>query len=163
MTQPFTPRNFSRLAREIAMDILELDEILALHQLDAEEWQQIQADVRFQGMLDDMRRQWNSADNTKERVRVKAATGIEMALDTVVLELMNPTIPLAQRVSAFQMLAKLGDLEIKPDAPVVAPGDRVTISINIGGDPKVVEKAAITIDAEPVPSPSPLNFPVQHG
>jgi hypothetical protein len=160
MTQLFNPTNFSRLAREIAMDILELDEILALHQLDAEDWERIHSDVRFQKMLADMRAQWNSAENTKERVRVKAATGIEMALDSVVLELMSPAIPLGQRVQAFQMLAKLGDLEVKPDQPVIQPGDRVQISINIGQGSVTTEKEqGVTIDV----TPETLSFPVQHG
>ena len=58
------------------------------------------------------------------------------------------------------MLAKLGDLEVKPDQPVIQPGDRVQISINIGQGSVTTEKEqGVTIDV----TPETLSFPVQHG
>ena len=66
---------FATLAREIAMDIFDIPDILKLHQLSDVEWAKIQENPRFQAMLKSMILEWNSASNTRERVKVKVASG----------------------------------------------------------------------------------------
>jgi hypothetical protein len=104
--------DFAQLAREIAMDIFPLKDILELHKLTDLEWQRIQAHKKFQAMLADITREWQSALNTKERVRVKSATGLEAVLfERYILDIGDLTIPLNQRVEAGKFLARLGEMD----------------------------------------------------
>lgn len=103
--------DFAQLAREVAMDIFPVKDILELHKLSDFEWARIQSNKRFQAMLADITREWNSALNTKERVRVKSATGLEAVLERYILDIGDLTIPLNQRVEAGKFLAKLGEMD----------------------------------------------------
>ena len=120
--------DFATLAREIAQDIFTVEQIVSLHRLSDEEWQQIQKHPKFLAMLSDMQREWNSAANTKERVRVKAATGLETTLETFIAEINNPSTPLTQRVDAGKFLARLGELDGSAAGSGVTGGG-VTINI----------------------------------
>jgi hypothetical protein len=102
--------DFATLAREIAQDIFTVEQIVSLHRLTDNEWVQIQAHPRFQSMLHTMQLEWNSALNTRERVRIKAATGLETTLEVFINEINNAQIPLSQRVEAGKFLARLGEL-----------------------------------------------------
>lgn len=121
--------NFAALAREIAMDIFELDQILQIHQLSVEEWERIQKNQQFQQMLRGLIGEWQSAANTRERVRIKAATGIEMHLEELITSLGDEAIPLGQRVEAAKFLARLGELD---NTREFAAGGAFQINLNIG-------------------------------
>jgi hypothetical protein len=139
--------DFAALAREIAMDIFPLAQVLKLHQLDDAEWQRISANKRFQSILDGMVREWNSAINTRERVRIKAATGLESVIETYIQEISDVSIPLTQRVEAGKFLARLGELDGNISGEL---GERFSITLNIGNArveadgmaPKVIEHEA---------------------
>lgn len=142
-------RDLSRLARDIAMDILKLDDVLQLHQVEREDWEKIAQTAAFRAMLDQMRADWLSAGNTKERVRIKAQTGIEAILEDLISDSVDREIPLAQRVECAKLLTKLGDLgESRPEG---AGAERVTIQINVGPTAQTIEaKAVPSRDAEDV-------------
>lgn len=138
--------DFAALAREIAMDIFDVEQILELHRLSDEEWLKIQQNARFQQMLLSMTQEWKSAVNTRERVKMKAATGLESVLENYIREIGDPRIPLVQRVEAGKFLAKLG--ELGPEANVLGGGgSSVTINISTGNRPP------LTIAGELVPEP----------
>lgn len=143
--------DFATLAREIAQDIFSVDQIIALHRLEDAEWMQIQRHPRFQSMLAEMQREWNSAANTRERVRIKAATGLETTLEVFINEINNAAVPLSQRVEAGKFLARLG--ELGEHAQGVGAGGQITIQIITGKDREPVEISAVTkpkiIDAIP--------------
>ena len=143
------PVNLSRLAREIAMDILPIGELLGLHQIDAATWHSIQTNPQFQAMMTDMIAEWNSAGNVQARVRVKAATGIESLIEIYVRDIADGTIPLNQRVEAGKLLAKLGELIDKPEIGGNA-GERVNIQIYVQGDkqPMIIDAVPVQLDVE---------------
>ena len=148
--------DFATLAREIAQDIFTVDQIVALHRLEDHEWMQIQRHPKFQSMLAEMQREWNSAGNTRERVRIKAATGLETTLEVFINEINNVQIPLSQRVEAGKFLARLG--ELGEHAPGPGMGGMINIQIITSKDhapveisakaplPKIID--AVAIDAE---------------
>lgn len=130
--------NFAALAREVAMDILPLSDILELHQLTLEDWERIQAQPKFQQMLTGLIQEWNSASNVRERVKVKAATGLEMQLEVYIHDIADPDIPLAQRTEAGKFLARLGELDGKEF--LGGPGGGAfQINLNIGTVEKKVD------------------------
>lgn len=148
--------DFATLAREIAQDIFPVDQIIALHRLDDAEWQRIQAHPRFVSMLAEMQRDWNSALNTRERVRIKAQTGLETMLEVFINDINDHSIPLAQRVEAGKFLAKLG--ELGEHAPGAGLGGQLVINIVTGSTKEPVSITAAmpikTIDAVAIPEPS---------
>jgi hypothetical protein len=133
LTPALDPRNFAKLAREIAMDMLELDELQKLHNLSDAEFKQVTENPRFIEMLNGMIGEWNSANNAPARIKMKAQTGIEAAMEVILQDAMSSGIPLNQRVEALKLLAKLGELDEKPGAlgSGTGGGGGVTIQINL--------------------------------
>lgn len=140
--------NLARLARELAQDIIEPDQIRRAFDLTTDQFEKILEDNNFQRMLREMIRDWNSASGVGERVKLKAATAVEVALDTMFRDITDRTLPLNQRVEAVKLLAKLGELSDRGDIIGAAGvGSGVSININLGvpGDgqpPKVVNVTA---------------------
>lgn len=128
--------DFAALAREIAMDIFPLDQVLELHRLSDEEWQRISNHPRFQAILSDISREWNSTISTAERVKVKAATGLESVLEVYIRAIVDDSIPLVQRTEAGRFLAKLGALGEHGLQGVGGSGFHITL--NIGDTPPLV-------------------------
>jgi hypothetical protein len=124
--------DFAALAREIAMDIFELKDILYVHKLTDTEWQKIQANPKFQEMVASMTAEWNSAANTKERIRIKSSTGLEAVLETYINDIRDTTIPLGQRVEAGKFLAKIGEIDTANIIGGAAGGSGFSVTLNIG-------------------------------
>jgi hypothetical protein len=139
--------DFATLAREIAQDIFSVEQVVALHRLSDEEWTQIQRHPRFVSMLHSMQVEWNSAANTRERVRIKAQTGLESQLEIFVNEINNGNIPLSQRVDAGRFLARLGELDGQLSQNN-APSSGITINIVTSN-----KNQPLTIEAKSNPRP----------
>jgi hypothetical protein len=138
--------DMAAVAREVAMDILPLEDIQRLHQLTDEQWIEITTNVKFQHMLHSMQVEWNSASNTPERVKAKASTGLEAVLETYIRDILDPSIPLAQRVEAGKFLAKLGELGDR-NVFGAASGERFVINLNIAERATHIDVSP-TIDGE---------------
>lgn len=146
MTEPLNAAiDFATLAREIAQDIYPLEQVIRLHNLTDEEWLRISVHPKFTSILNDMQREWNSADNTPARIKAKAQAGLETQLEVLIADCGDPNIPLSQRTDAYRMLARLGDLDGQGKGGLA--GDRFVIQLNIGAltrevtvnEPKVIE------------------------
>src|SRR3954465_5375540 len=133
--------DFATLAREIAMDIFPIEQILELHRLTDAEWTRVQAHPKFLEMVRELSREWGSAGNTRERVKVKAATGLESKLEVYIRSIDDMNIPLAQRVEAGKFLARLGELDGQGHM-LGGGGSGVTINISTG-----TEMPPLTIEA----------------
>jgi hypothetical protein len=149
MAQPKNPTelfavNLAALAREISMDLFPLEVILGLHKLDDRQWARICSLPHFQQMLASMIQEWESAMNTRERVKAKAQTGLEMNLESLVLAMGDENIPLSQRVEAGKFLARLGEL----DGQASAGGPGFAITLNIGSTTREIEVRPKLIDQD---------------
>jgi hypothetical protein len=135
------PIDFAVLAREIAMDIYPVEDILELHKLTDEQWIAIQEHPGFQAMLNDLVLQYNTAGSIKERVRLKAAIGLEISIDTYITDISDTAIPLNQRVEAGKFLARLGELDPGLTQGGAGGGGGVVINIvtKAGSAPVTIE------------------------
>lgn len=141
---------FAALAREVAMDIFPLEQILELHRLSFDDWAKIQANPKFADMVHSMATDWAAATNTAERVRIKAATGLESTLEIYIRAILDDSIPLIQRVEAGKFLARLGELDGQRGGG--AAGEAFKITLNIGVLTREVEaKPMKTIEASALP------------
>jgi len=138
--------DFATLAREIAMDIFPVEQILELHRLTDEEWQRVQTHPKFVEMVRTLSAEWGAAVNTKERVKVKAATGLESKLEIYIQAIDDERIPLVQRVEAGRFLARLGELDGQGHV-LAGGGGGVTINIST-----TAEMPPLTIEATSNPS-----------
>jgi hypothetical protein len=150
MMQQHTPNevfavNLAALAREIAMDIFPVEQVLKIHQVSDEDWLKIQASPQWTKMLSSMIAEWESAMNTRERLKAKAQTGLEMNLEQLILDIGDLEIPLAQRVEAAKFLARIGEV----DGQVGTGGPGFSITLNIGETSTAVEVSPKTIEHVP--------------
>ena len=141
--QPFKPVEIShagfeeaklrRLAREIAMGILDRDEILKLHGITEDDWQDIAVLPAFKTMLTDALAQWQSPLNTPERIVIKAQDMVEDALLAMFKFIHDQGEPANARVDAFKTIAKIARVDGEPkNGSVGIGGDKINIRINIG-------------------------------
>jgi hypothetical protein len=142
--------DLAMLAREIAMDIFPLEQIIELHRLSDEEWKKIQDTPKFQEMLGQMVAEWNATSSTRDRIKIKAATGLESQIEVFIRDIGDLSIPLAQRVEAGKFLARLGELD--GVGLGAGAGGGFNITLNIGAAPQLhVEARPRTIEGMAIP------------
>lgn len=141
---------FVRLAREIAIDHFELETILKHYQIPNERWEIIKHNPRFQSLLESEITAWQSAVNTQERSKLKAAALLEEWFPTANMELHDRTAPLSGRVELAKLLAKIAGLG-ESRVGEVSAGEKFSITINLGADAKLKFDKQVTskvIDAD---------------
>lgn len=120
-----------QLAREIAMDIYPLSEILLNTGVTLAQWEAIQRNPRFVAYLEANVAEWSSAKNTSERVRLKSAVLLEEWLPKLHNEMHGNEASLNAKVEAAKLLAKIAGVE----RPVNEGGDGsggFHVTINLG-------------------------------
>ena len=140
------------LARELAMGIYEVEDILGRYGIDWIEWERIQALPRFQRLLETTTVEWGSTLNTKERIKVKALAGVEDGLPALFVAAKDTRETLASRVEAYKLARVLAGIGER-DANEIPP-EKFTLTINIGETSTIVGGAVTSgpvIDAAPGP------------
>ena len=134
------------LARELAMGIYEVEDILARYGISWEEFERIQGMTRFQRLLETTTVEWGSTLNTRERIKVKALAGVEDGLHGLFLSAKDTRETLASRVEAYKLARVLAGIGEKD--PNEIPQEKFTLTINVGdtktvvgGGPPVIEHA----------------------
>jgi hypothetical protein len=159
-----------KLAREIAMGIKDLPDVLFNHGLTQMEFDQISTLPHFRKILESEVTAWHSAGNTAERVKLKAGSMIEEYLPELYARLNDPGEPLMGKVKAMELASKWAGYGAA-DIPVAGkPGDRVHVIINLGADqrleyrktlpPKVIEHETPTLESSFAESIDASPYPV---
>lgn len=128
------------LAREIAMDIHPLEDILKRHGVDATEWAFLSKTPRFNQYLTDAIQTWQSALNSPERIKVKSLAAIEDWLLTAYELLHVKDGSLRDKVELAKLVARLAG--VGESAKDVAVGEKVMITINMGDETVKAHKIA---------------------
>lgn len=141
--------NMVLLAREIAMDIHPLEDILKRHNVGPADWDVLCRHPRFAGYLNDALVTWQSAMNAADRIKVKSLAAIEDWLLTAHELLHVKDGSLRDKVELAKLVARLAGVgEAKTDMPV---GEKISITINMGDERVVAHKIAaapVTIEHE---------------
>jgi hypothetical protein len=141
-----------KLAREIAMGIKEIPDILFDNGLTQREFEELQTVSHFNKILASEIAAWGSAVNTAERVKLKAVSMLEEYLPELYSRLNDRGEPLMGKVKAMELVSKLagfGDRDISAEGK---PGDKVQVIINLGADNRLVYQKELppkVIDHEP--------------
>jgi len=148
-----------KLARQIAMGIKDLPDVLFANDLTQREFEEISQLPHFNRILEAELREWARLDSAEDRVRVKAAAMIEEFMPEMYARLNDPEENLMGKVKALELASKwarLGQVDIPQQGH---PGDRVQVIINLGADNKLVydkQLPAKVIDHEPATTSQPL-------
>lgn len=131
-----------RIAREIAMGMRELPDILKAHAIMPDEFERMRADPRFDDLLKELIREWNGAKNTEARIKMKAGVSLEESLMNFHQSMNNANEPLNHRVEVAKFLAKVAGIGEQAQGPT---GGGFSVTINIGGGhaPKVVNSPTV--------------------
>jgi len=123
-----------RLARELAMDLSNLPETLTKLGVDADQWQRMQANPRFQAVLKEMIEAWHAAANAPERVKLKSAAMLEEALEEIQSRIHDNREPLAAKTELLKLVSRLAGIGNEKVEGQVS--EKFVLSINIGDGAK---------------------------
>lgn len=130
------------LARAIAMDLQELEDILKAHGVTHDEWDGIRDQARFQAFLKSAIDDWNKPMNTPERIRLKALAMVELGLETMWAAMHDTKEPLTARVELFKTVAKMGSVDVEK-REAIESGEKFSVVINLGSDTLKVTAPAL--------------------
>ncbi|MGZ5165212.1 MAG: hypothetical protein ACXWCQ_32295 [Burkholderiales bacterium] len=150
-TQNLTEDVILALAREIAMNVNNLETILEAHRIPHETWRILSEDPKFNRLLQSQVIAWESATNSQERLKVKSAALIEAWLEKANSYLHNGELT-APKVELAKFVARLAGVGLDR-AGIDGGGERFAITINLGADSKLKFEKTLppkVIDAEPV-------------
>lgn len=138
---------YLRIAREIAINLHDIQTILSNNGLDQIQWDRIKADPRFQRLLDSEIQAWSSAGNTAERTKLKAGALIEEFLPEANARIHDRSESLSAKTELLKTLARIAGMGER--AMIEGPaGGGFTVTINLGAEklefqkmlpPKVIE------------------------
>lgn len=147
-----TEVQFLRLAREVAMDLNDVETVLKNLKISPSQWEAIQRDPHFIRLLEAEVAAWHAATNTHERTKLKAAALIEEWLLEANQRIHDSKERLADKTEVVKLLARLAGIGERGEAGG-SGGERFSVTINLGADkqikitkevtPKVIEGSAI--------------------
>lgn len=124
------------------MEIQDVDKILEVHKVSAEEFERIRRTPRFLQYLDGAIQEWNSALNTHERVKIKAAYLLEEWLAELNARLHDKAESLAAKIEGGKFAARLAGMGLAGANVEGAAGEHISVTINLGNDRLLFEKTA---------------------
>lgn len=142
-----------RLAREIAMDIHDIETILNRYHIDTQSWMNLKNSPTFQRYLKQETEAWESAGNTHERVKIKAAALVEEWMPELYARLNDRAEPLSSKIEGGKLITKIAGMGIDKAEINGSGGERFSVTINLGADAKLQFEKQLpmkVIDAEPL-------------
>lgn len=139
-------QQLSALALEVAMDIRELKDILPDYKLNQAQYDRLLTHPVYEKTLQVLTAEWRSASSTNQRIKLEAAAILEKGMIALGTRMMNKDESFAAAIEAgklFKTLAGIGEQDRG-----TGPGDKFTITINLGADAKVTRTLDITPRAE---------------
>ena len=129
-----------QLAKEVAVDLRDLTDILADYKLTEEQFNRIKESSMFKRVYDATIIEWNSADSIHKRLGIISAMYLEENLPTLAARMVRNDEDLTKTIAAGRLLADLAGIS-KSGAAAGTVGEKFTININLGGDDKIrIEK-----------------------
>ena len=143
-----------KLARQIAMGIKEIPDILFDNSLTLREFDEIQQLPFFGKLLESEVKAWEGAANTHERLKIKSASMLEEYLPELYARLNDREEPLMAKIKALELTAKIAGFGDREAPNAGSPGDKVHVIINLGADHRaeyIKQLPHKVIEHEPTP------------
>lgn len=127
-----TPALVGGLARELAIGLRELEDILVAYNLSRTTYDKLQGNEFFTKAVDLARIEWNSAGNTIVRTQLEVAAAFELGFPKAYAIALDPKTPFNHSVDFFKLMADVGGIKKQPNQGQA--GERFQITINLGAD-----------------------------
>jgi len=138
LPKELTVHMLARMAREIAQNIRETHDILADYKINRTQFDfLVEHHEFFKQALHHATIEWNAAGNTQDRIKLLAAAGFEDKLPLLLTRMGNASEGLPGVVEAAKLIAKVAGVGER-DVAGGSPGEKFTITINLGADEKLV-------------------------
>lgn len=138
-----TIQKVAGLAREIAMGIRELPDILETYKISTTAYEKLKNLEVFTKLIDIATIEWHAATNTPGRTQIEAAAALEQALPIAYARAISGNEPMNHVNEFLKLLADIGG--VRKDPHKGTPGERFQININLGAD------TTISLDASKIP------------
>lgn len=127
--KPVPELAISRLARDVARNLVPLNEILQNSQISPDQYEAMVSHPFFQSRLQEELNSWNG--DVRTRVAAKAATLIEDSLIEVYELIHDRSQPMPAKIEALKFAARLAAMD-EGAVRTSTEDNRVTINISIG-------------------------------
>jgi hypothetical protein len=134
--------DFAKLALEVARNIQELPTILTRWGLTPAQYDVIQKNPFYTRVLQTYIIEWNAAGNVEQRLKLEAGAILEDASPAIAARMNMPSEDLGKVVEAAKMFAKMAG--IGEEKAAGNPGEKFTITINLGEDAKLKFEKDVT-------------------
>lgn len=151
---PLDHHDYAKLALEIARNINELEVVLRRWDITPEHYEKIKVNAFFSRALQQYTIEWNSAENVKQRLKLEAGAILEDAYPVLAARMHKTGEDLGKIAELAKMFSKTAGLD--EDKAPGAPGEKFSITINLGEDTKLQFEKDVTpttpgTTAAPVP------------
>ncbi len=121
------------LAQGIAKDIEEVETLLARLGFTLDDYRELISTRAFRQMLNEALQEWQGANNTHKRVKLKAAVNVELSLPHFYHAMNDPKEPLASKVKALEIMARIGQVG-NPEPVAASSGNAFNLTIQLTGN-----------------------------
>lgn len=133
-----------RLAREIAAQLFDTEEILERNQIDPARFEEIKLDPNFQRYLASEVQAWNAAGNVHERTKLKAGMLLEEFLPEANARIHDPKETLTAKTELVKTLTRIAGMGLDRANIEGGGGEKFTVTINLGADHKLEFSNTVT-------------------
>lgn len=127
-----TPQLVGSLARELAINLRDLDDILLTYKISRATYENLKNKEFFTKAVDTAVIEWNSAANTIIRCQLEAAFTFEQGIPKANAVAMDPKTPFNHTVDYLKLMADVGGVKKSPNQG--QGSERFQITINLGAD-----------------------------
>lgn len=139
-SRTFDDATMLMLAREIAMDIRPLEQILDVCGISEDEFELIKTKGSFQRYVRSASEQWHSALNAAERVKIKSLSMVEESLPEFFMRMHDQNETLSSKVELLKTVARFAGVGVNPNFEN-GGGEKMVVTINLGADQQLrIEK-----------------------
>ena len=120
------------LAREVAINIRPIEDVLKVYGLSFAQWDALKDTQRFNDLVDQHLVEWESAKNTHERTKVKAAVMVESWLPEAWARMHDQTETLNSKTELAKLVTRIAGMGLDRTLDAGAGGEKITVTINLG-------------------------------
>lgn len=132
----------AKLANELAKNIREIPEVLKSYGITEAQFEVIEKTEFFKRAFENSVIEWQSAENAQARIKIEAAVALEDALPAIAARMTKEGEALSGVVETGKLFAKLA--QIGEGRSEGLPGEKFSITINLGEDKKLTFEKDIT-------------------
>lgn len=137
----------SRLAREVVMEIRPITRILLEFHLSTEDYAAIRKLPYYKRVVEEFSAEWHRITSTQERLRLISAVLLEEGMPRLGSHMLDTNVSPAVAVETGKFFAKMAGVGEGPKQETT-PGEKFTITINLGEDTKLQFTKDVTPPAQ---------------